>query len=211
MVLEKADYSLTLTQGWDTLGMRGTASAGFALKAEADVVQLMPPPYETIHSQSMVPAAHLFWAAAWAGVAASAVERARRFIRKAARGAAGQTPPAAKHLTQAMGSLRALRALIATQLDRYEAISDQPEALAALDFQCAINLLKVDASELALDTVMAAMRACGLTGYRNDSDASLGRHLRDILSAPIMINNDRILSDLSPSMLVADVPQSIRS
>jgi acyl-CoA dehydrogenase len=211
LVLDKADYSLTPTQGWDTLGMRGTASAGFALKAEADVIQIMPQPYETIHSQSMVPAAHLFWSAAWAGVAASATERARRFIRKAARGAGGQTPPAAKHLTTAMGALRALRAVIATQLDRYEAISGQPEALAALDFQSGINLLKVDASELALDTVMAAMRAWGLTGYRNDSDASLGRHLRDILSAPIMINNDRILADLSSSMLVADVPQSIRS
>ena len=55
------------------------------------------------------------------------------------------------------------------------------------------------------------MRACGLAGYRNDGEVSLGRHLRDVLSAPIMINNDRILANLAGSMLVADVPQSIRS
>lgn len=211
LILERADYSLTQTQTWDTLGMRGTASTGFALKVDADVAQIMPQPYEAIHAQSMVPAAHLFWTAAWAGVAASAVERARRFIRKAARGAGGQPPPAAGYLAKAMGSLRALRALIATMVDRYQAIDDDAAALAALDFQTAINLLKVDASELAVETVTAAMRATGLSGYRNDSEASLGRHLRDILSAPIMINNDRILANLSASSLVAELPQTIRN
>jgi len=63
----------------------------------------------------------------------------------------------------------ALRALIATTLDRYEARLGDSEALMALDFQTAVALLKVDASELAVETVTAAMRACGLTGYRNDS------------------------------------------
>ncbi|MDR3511648.1 MAG: acyl-CoA/acyl-ACP dehydrogenase [Caulobacteraceae bacterium] len=211
LILDKADYTLTLTRTWETLGMRGTASTGFALKADADVAQIMPQPYEAIHAQSMVPAAHLFWGAAWAGVAASATERARRFIRKAARGAGGQLPPAAGYLTKAMASLRALRALLAGVLERYEAIQDDPEALAALDFQSAVNLLKVDVSELAVETVTAAMRATGLSGYRNDSEASLGRHLRDVLSAPIMINNDRILTNLAAASLVADLPQSIRN
>ena len=211
LVLLKDNYTLTPTQGWDTLGMRGTSSMGFALKAEADVAQILPQPYELIHSQTMVPTAHLFWSAAWAGVAASAVERARRFIRKAARTSGGQLPPAAAYLTKAMGSLRALRALIATTLERYETIKNDPDALAAIDFQTGINLLKVDASELAVETVMAAMRACGLAGYRNDGEASIGRHLRDILSSPIMINNDRILANLSTSMLVSETPQTIRN
>ena len=75
-----------------------------------------------------------------------------------------------------------------------------------MDFQTAINLLKVDASELAVETVMAAMRATGLSGYRNDTDVSIGRALRDILSSPIMINNDRILASLSSSTLLSDIP-----
>jgi acyl-CoA dehydrogenase len=210
LVLDRDDYTLTPTQTWDTLGMRGTASTGFALKAEASIDQILPEPYEVIHAQSMVPAAHLFWSSVWAGVAASAVERARRHIRKAARVAGGQLPPGAGHLAKAMGSLRALRALIAGSADRYESLSDTPEALGSVDFQTAINLLKVDTSELAVETVMHAMRACGLSGYRNDGEASLGRHLRDVLSAPIMINNDRILANLSTSMLLTDVPRSIR-
>ena len=68
-----------------------------------------------------------------------------------------------------------------------------------------ITLTKVEASELAAATVMSAMRACGLSGYRNDGDYSLGRHLRDVLSSPIMINNDRILSNLAtPALMSAD-------
>ena len=210
LVLEKADYSLTRTQSWDTLGMRGTCSVGFALVADADPAQLLPEPYANIHARSMTPAAHLFWSSVWAGIAAASVERARRFIRKAARGAGGQPPPAAAYLGRATSSMRALRALIATTLDRYEAIQDDVEALADVQFQTAINLLKVDASELAVATVMSALRACGLSGYRNDSDASLGRHLRDVLSAPIMINNDRILANLASTSLLVGAPQTLR-
>jgi acyl-CoA dehydrogenase len=211
LVLERADYTLTQTQTWDTMGMRGTCSVGFALKADADRAQIMGPAYEIIHSQSMVPSAHIFWSSAWSGVAAASVERARRFIRKAARGAGGQLPPAAAYLNRAQASLRALRALLASAIARYEAVMNNPEAMAELEFQTTINLLKVDASELAVQTVMSALRACGLSGYRNDNDASIGRHLRDVLSAPIMINNDRILANLATSSLMAETPQSLRS
>jgi acyl-CoA dehydrogenase len=58
--------------------------------------------------------------------------------------------------------------------------------------------------------VLNAMRSAGLSGYRNDSDVSIGRHLRDVLSSPIMINNDRILANLSTSTILSEVPSSIR-
>jgi acyl-CoA dehydrogenase len=111
---------------------------------------------------------------------------------------------------ESQAGLRALRALIAAMLARYEAIAGDPQALGAIDFQTAINLLKVDASELAVKTVMNAMRATGLSGYRNDGEASIGRSLRDVLSSPIMINNDRILSSLTASAILSDVPGTIR-
>ena len=50
-------------------------------------------------------------------------------------------------------------------------------------FQSSINLLKVEASEFAVAAVLHAMRACDLSGYGNDTDVSIGRHLRDVLSA----------------------------
>jgi acyl-CoA dehydrogenase len=72
-----------------------------------------------------------------------------------------------------------------------------------------INLTKVEASELAVSTVMSALRACGLSGYRNDSEFTIGRHLRDVLSSPPMINNDRILANISAASLMSAIPNSL--
>lgn len=209
VVFEKKNYVLEKTGGWDTLGMRGTCSAGFSLKAVGAPQQIMPGAYGPIHTQTMVPTSHLMWAGNWAGIAAGAVERAKKFMRKAQRGG-GDLPPGVPHFTQALANLRTLRALIGAMLARYEAVQHDAKALSAIDFQTAINLLKVDASEMAVQTVMNAMRATGLSGYRNDSDVSVGRSLRDILSSPIMINNDRILSSLTTSTILSDIPNSIR-
>ena len=128
LVLEKKNYVLEKTGGWDTLGMRGTCSAGFSLKAVGNPAQIMPVPYGVIHSQSMVPTAHLMWSGVWAGIAAGAVDRARKFMRKAQR--AGALPPGVPHFVEAQANLRTLRALILTMLDRYEACAHDGQALA---------------------------------------------------------------------------------
>jgi acyl-CoA dehydrogenase len=210
LALTKDNYTLERSLEWETLGMRGTCSAGFELKATAAAEQVFPEAYDKIHAQTMTPVAHLCWSSVWAGIAAAAVERAQLFIRKAARGAGGQMPPGAAHFTAAKMTLAKLRAVITANLDTYAAQEHDERALASLDFQSQINLLKVEASELAVETVMSAMRACGLSGYRNDGDFSVGRHLRDVLSAPIMINNDRILANIATASLMSGVPASLR-
>jgi len=206
----KSDYSLTRLQGWNALGMRGTCSEGYMLKANAAADQVLPDPYETIHSRTMVPSAHLLWGSVWTGIAASAAARAQAFIRNAMRHSNGQLPPGAPQFTKAMSTLRTLRGMLTSSLRRYQQVMDDPPALAALDFQTMITLTKVEASELAAATVMSAMRACGLAGYRNDGDYTLGRHLRDVLSSPIMINNDRILANLATPALMSAIPTTLR-
>jgi acyl-CoA dehydrogenase len=107
-------------------------------------------------------------------------------------------------------SLARLRALISANIDAFAHHEHDERALSSLDFQSSITLLKVQASELAVETVMHAMRTCGLAGYRNDGDFTMGRHLRDVLSAPIMINNDRILANAATATLMSGVPASLR-
>jgi acyl-CoA dehydrogenase len=206
----KSDYTLTRLQGWNTLGMRGTCSEGYTLKAHGQPGQILPDPYEIIHAQTMVPFAHLLWGSVWTGIAASATARAQAFIRQAMRTSNGQLPPGAPQFTQALKTLRTLRGMLASSLRAYESRMNDPKALASVDFQSVITLTKVEASELAVATVMSAMRACGLSGYRADGDFTLGRHLRDVLSSPIMINNDRILANLASSSLMTPIPTSMR-
>ena len=117
----KEDYQLEPIMNWDTLGMRGTCSSGFTLKCNGEIDQVVPVPYEKIQSHTMMPVAHLTWSAVWAGLAAAAVERARRSVRAAAR-RNGQPALGATHLTRATMSLRALRGTLASALQRFEAV-----------------------------------------------------------------------------------------
>jgi acyl-CoA dehydrogenase len=208
-VFLKNDYQLERQVGWDALGMRGT---------ECRL------PTRRVRWQRSDPAGKLrrdsrahddaggasFWSAAWAGIAAAAVDRARAFVRKAAHRAADATmPPSAGHLTRAATSMRTLRSVIANAVRRFDLAAADPVALESIDFQTGMNLHKVQASELAVATVMSAMQACGLSGYRNDGDFSIGRHLRDILSAPIMISNDRIIANVGTASLLGGAPASL--
>jgi acyl-CoA dehydrogenase len=204
------DYKLKRTVGWDVLGMRGTCSTGFLLESRGKADQIVPEPYQRIHTRTMVPVAHLTWSSVWAGVAHSAVQRAQSFTRTAARRAGGKMPPGAVHLSRAFLSLNALRATLSSALREFEAIGRQPSELDTTGYQTSINLLKVNTSELAIATVTSAMQACGLSGYRNDGEFSVTRALRDVLSSSIMINNDRIVADLTSSLAVAEMPSGLR-
>jgi acyl-CoA dehydrogenase len=209
LVLLKKDYTLDRLQSWDTLGMRGTHSEGFALRVKAPAQQVLPDPYEKIHPQTMVPHAHILWGSVWAGIAAAATLKAQAFVRNALRASGGQMPPGAAHFTKAASSLRTLRSVLNSAMRSYQAIMSDEKAIGALEFQSMITLTKVQASELAVETVLAALRACGLSGFRNDSEFSIGRHLRDVLSAPLMINNDRILANLAMTSVMTSLPTSI--
>ncbi len=83
--------------------------------------------------------------------------------------------------------------------DRIESISRTPETCS-----------KVNASELATATVLSAMQACGLSGYRNDGEFSVSRHLRDVLSSSVMIKNYRILASSASGALLVEVPSLLR-
>jgi acyl-CoA dehydrogenase len=201
----KEDYDLTPIQGWNTLGMRGTCSEGYTLRASGTREQILPEPYESIHARTMVPFAHLLWGAVWAGIAAGATARAQAFVRQTSRKSGGQLPPGAAQLAKALSTLATLRGLLANSVRAYESRMDDPAALGALDFQAQITLTKVEASELAVATVLTALRVCGLAGYRCDGEFSVERHLRDVLSSPLMINNDRILASIAGTSLVVPV------
>ena len=206
----KEDYQLERIMNWDAMGMRGTCSSGFNLRGSGEPGQVLPDRYEKIQAHTMMPVAHLTWSAVWAGLAAAAVERARRSLRAPAR-RAGEIPPlGAAHLTRATMSLRGLRGAIASTLQRFETVGTKVDELESLDFQTAMNLLKVNSSEVATSIVISAMQACGLSGYRNDGEFSVSRHLRDVLSSSIMISNERILANAATASLIIEVPHSLR-
>jgi acyl-CoA dehydrogenase len=66
-----------------------------------------------------------------------------------------------------------------------------------------MNGLKTSLSALALQAAQQALMVCGMAGYKQGTPFSLGRQLRDLWSAPLMINNDRIQANTA-NLLLAD-------
>lgn len=188
---------------WDTLGMRGTCSDGFRLEArDIPVEQILPKPFAEIAAQSMLASSHLLWSSVWFGIANSAVDRARTFVQAEARRQPGQVPPTALRLAEVSNTLQAMRAAIVSALRRYEDAQGDADTIGSIGFSVMLNNLKTSASEMAVDIVQRALSIVGLAGYKNGTPFSLGRPLRDILSAPLMIGNDRILANTAKLLLV---------
>ncbi|AWN49955.1 acyl-CoA dehydrogenase [Methylobacterium terrae] len=195
--------TLERTSVWDTLGMRGTCSDGFLLKAEGlPVAQVLQKPFAEIAAQSMLAASHLLWGSVWFGIAAYAVDRARAFVQGEARKKPGQVPPGALRLAEAANELQAMKSTVVAGLARYEAAKGDPDALSAIGFSIMLNNVKTTVSAQAVEIVQRALGVVGIAGYKNGTPFSLGRQLRDVLSAPLMISNDRILSNTANLLLV---------
>ena len=73
--------------------------------------------------------------------------------------------------------------------------SPDAEVAGGVGYSLAMNNLKVTASTLVVDLVGRALLICGIAGYREDTEYSLGRHLRDAHGAAVMVNNDRIMAN----------------
>jgi acyl-CoA dehydrogenase len=200
VVVPKAGCVLDHRTGWDTLGMRGTCSDGYDLKCQGDPAQIIPAPYAEVSAQTMLPTSHLVWSAVWLGIATDAVARARAFVRLEARKKFGSAPIGARRFVEARESLQSMKQMLSGSLRRYETALAEPDKLASLSFAFDMNGLKTNISQMAVQTIQHAMMVCGLAGYRNDSPFSLGRHLRDVHSAVLMVNNDRIFANMANLM-----------
>lgn len=199
VVALRPDYRLERTGSWDAMGMRGTCSEGFWLHVDAPADRILPEPYVDISERTMLPVTHILWSALWAGIAGEAVGRARAFLRAAARRRPGETPPGAPRLVEAVSRLQAVRATILDAARRFEAAGAGPPPMG---LALALNNLKTWTSRHCLRAAEEALLVAGIAGYRNDTPWSVARPLRDLLSAQVMINNDRIAAH-SASLLLA--------
>jgi acyl-CoA dehydrogenase len=194
--------TLEMRSSWDTLGFRGTCSNGFFLRAEGQLDQILTDSFGEISSSTMLPTSHVVWAAVWLGIAGNAVDTARSYVRAEARRKPGTTPPAAVRLADLIGRYEEFRSLVNARASEYELALDNADTLASMGFAIRMNALKTSASTLVAEIVGNAMTICGMAAYRNDSELSLTRQLRDAFGAALMVNNDRILGASAQMLLI---------
>jgi acyl-CoA dehydrogenase len=204
VLVRKEQATLEQTGTWDPLGMRGTCSPGYTIRATFPAEQVLPTPFSRVATESMVPLSHIFWSQLWLGIATDAFDRARNFVRAQAKQRPGDPPPTAVRLSHLMSELSLLRAEVMSALhDFVEADAASREPLATLATQLRFNNLKIAASEQAPRVCQGAMSVCGIVGYKNDTPFSVGRHLRDTMSACLMVANERIHQTNASLLLVA--------
>ena len=104
LALTRRDQTtLEQTGTWDPLGMRGHLLARLhgprrvpGRAGAADAVLARSPP------ESMVPVSHILWSHLWLGIATDAFDRARAFVRAAAKRRPGAAPPLRTRLSHLM-------------------------------------------------------------------------------------------------------------
>jgi acyl-CoA dehydrogenase len=194
------------TGTWDPLGMRGTCSPGCVVRAQFPAEQILAVPFSTIAPETMVPVSHITWSHLWLGISTDAFDRARAFVRAAAkRNPGGEPPPAAHKLSHVMSELSLLRAEVSSALREFVEASEEPgrESLTTMRSALRYNNLKIAASEQAPRVCQGAMGVSGIVGFKNDTPFSVGRHLRDTMSACLMIANERIHQTNAGLLLIA--------
>lgn len=202
VVCDAANLALEATGGWDTLGLRGTASMGYKLNAVVPADRVIPEPYDVISAESMLPVCHVLWASVWLGMARALVDTSRQYVRAAARRTIGSVPPGATKLVDLIAELERFETLVADLTRRTESIWDDRAAFGAIGYQVSINNLKVTASELVAQVALAALAITGISGYRNDGKHSVARIFRDAQGAALMVHNDRIIANTARLILV---------
>jgi acyl-CoA dehydrogenase len=148
---------------------------------------------------------HILWSHLWLGIATDAFDRARAFVRAAAKRTPGETPPAATKLSHVMSELSLLRAEVDSALRSFCEMSAEPgrERLSTMASALRFNNLKIAASEQAPRVCQGAMNTSGIVGFKNDTPFSVGRHLRDTMSACLMVANERIHQTNAGLLLIA--------
>ena len=204
-IVHDEQTTLEQTGTWDPLGMRGTCSPGFLVCGELRPEQILTTPFTRVAAESMVPVSHILWSHLWLGIATDAFDRARAFVRAAAKQKPGETPPVALRLSHLMSELSLLRAEVSSALREFVEPPNEPDRERLSTMACALrfNNLKIAASEQAPRVCQGALGVCGIVGFKNDTPFSVGRHLRDTMSACLMVANERIHQTNAGLLLIA--------
>ncbi|GLZ50077.1 acyl-CoA dehydrogenase [Actinomycetospora sp. NBRC 106375] len=207
VLLERDDYSLeTLGDKWDALGMRGTCSPSGRIVANVRADHIVDEPCREVLARTMVPSSHILWGSVWLGLAADAVSVAWSRLGAEKGSLDGLTVPSASNqiLAEIHGQLDLLRSAVRGAATEFEQHADQwPSGRAASAYALRIRNVKLVCSQLVAGICQNALLLCGAAGYANTSEHSVNRHVRDALSALVMVGNDRIATLNARTVLLA--------
>jgi acyl-CoA dehydrogenase len=191
-LLRATECILEPTSEWDTLGLRGTCSAGLHIVTHVTGENLFPLPFSVIANGGAAQLRHVTLTAVWTGLAEAAMDEAHKAVRGAARRSIGTTPQSAVRLAEIYAEVQVARSMLAeAQRQMEEAV--QSDTFDQIGLIMSLRNVKVVTSTAAMRAATAALQICGINGFRRGEDHPLERILRDACGGLIMISNDRYL------------------
>lgn len=193
-LIRAADFTLEPTSDWDTLGLRGTCSAGLHITGHLTDDDLFPVPFSDIANGGGGQLRHILLSAVWTGLAEAALEEAHKAVRAAARKSIGTTPQSALRLSEIFAQVQVARSTLA-EAQRLVEEAVLTGTLEDIRTIMSLRNVKVVTSTAAMSASTAALQICGINGFRRGEDHRLERILRDSCGALIMVGNDRYLHE----------------
>jgi acyl-CoA dehydrogenase len=195
---DREQLDINFRTGWETLGMRGTASVGLRLAGWLPAWQAVGEPggFRTIAVESLAPVGHLAWAACWLGIARGALAKLVTLIRSADQPTSlnVRSDLFAERLARIRMDLELVSAYLGVVCDEVVACRAAGSTLDVPAVQVHLNTLKVVAAERTFSAVDRMVQLVGLSlGYRRDAAVPLERYFRDLRSASLNYANDRLL------------------
>jgi acyl-CoA dehydrogenase len=198
VLVSREDGTILTTGEWNAMGMRGTRSVPMKFDVVVGKESVIGACFRAIALQTMVPIAHLGWAAAWFGAARGAF---RRIL-----DASIASDHAKRRLTSDLFisrianiriSLDLMSALLWQTVERFERMRLAGAALDEyedLTYNIALNNVKIASARLSFAIADELIELSGLAhGYLKDSELGLERVFRDLRAASLMYNNDQLL------------------
>ena len=153
--------TLEQTSQWETLGLRGTCSAGFNLYANGDDEQILASAFSEISATTLRPFARVLCGSVRLGIATALVARARHFMRAQARKKPGVTPFGAERLAELLALYQQMSELVTGGARSFDAACDDPRRLEAMTFATAMNNVELSSCAMLVDIVGRALTICG--------------------------------------------------
>jgi acyl-CoA dehydrogenase len=210
---QRDQTTLGVISEWNTLGMRATCSPGFHLSAEVPTAAVLSDDYGTISRETGLPVGHILWAAAWLGNADTALSKAMQVVQSATHNSPDVASLEATRLAELHLLWQQLVDIVAMAALRYQrSAEDESPKTSGISHALTYNALKINSATMASKITTGALKICGIRGYQNDNSISLGRQIRDSLSASIMINDDRLLANNAQLILaLRNLPSDLAS
>ena len=194
--LHRSDGGIEMTKPLQMLGMRGTQTASMRFDTTVPSDRVLPTSFREIANHTMIPLGHVGWSAAWLGAVRQACEDVVRLFRGGHQ--SGGHRISSDHVRIRLARLRlnvdlieALLGQCVRTLDRH---IGKGTSMSTAE-HVAVNNLKVAAADLSVETMNGLFDLAGMsTAYVRGTTPPLGRVLRDLRSAPLMVHNDRILA-----------------